>query len=236
MVTAVLFDFYGTLARATRWTSIDVLLAERGYELPAAVHDRWWNQGIDGIEHLEPSRNRETYQAWQHERLLGMLAETDVHPREYEEILEQLRRGNEGRVLEAYPEVPAVLEALGRRGVALGVCSNWDWDLDQALVEVGLGTQFDVVVSSAWAGARKPHPRIFDHTLGKLGVDPTEVVFVGDTWGPDVVGPQALGMTPLYLRRRDHWPDDTAPADPGSVGVAVAVDLNPILELVEDPP
>jgi len=234
MVTAVLFDFYGTLARATRWLSIDVVLAERGYDLPKVVHDRWWNQGIDGIEHLEHSESRETYQAWQQERLLGMLAETDVHPGEYEEILEQLRRGNEGRVLEAYPEVPSVLEELQRRGVALAVCSNWDWDLDQALGEVALGSAFDVVVSSAWAGARKPHPRIFEYTLDRLGVPASAVVFVGDTWGPDVVGPQAMGMTPLYLRRRDHWPDDTAPADPGSVGVAVAMDVTPILELVED--
>jgi putative hydrolase of the HAD superfamily len=234
MVTAVLFDFYGTLARATQWMSIDVLLAEHGYELPKAVHDRWWNDGIDGVEHLEHSQSRETYQAWQRDRLLGMLAETDVHPGEYEEILGQLRRGNETRVLEAYPEVPEVLELLRRRDVALAVCSNWDWDLAEALTEVGLGDHFDVVVSSAWAGARKPHPRIFEHTLGQLGIQPAGAVFVGDTWGPDVVGPQALGMTPLYLRRRDHWADNGAPADPGSAGVIVAADLAAILDLVEE--
>jgi putative hydrolase of the HAD superfamily len=233
-VSAVVFDFYGTLARATRWLSIDVLLAEHGYELPTAVHDRWWNDGIDGIEHLEPSQSREAYEAWQHDRLLGMLAETDVHPGEYEEILEQLRRGNETRLLEAYPEVPGVLERLQGRNVTLAVCSNWGWDLAEALAEVGLGDEFQVVVSSAWAGARKPHPRIFEHTLGQLGIRAAEAVFVGDTWGPDVVGPAALGMTPLYLRRRDHWADQGAPADPGSEGVRVAADLTPILELVED--
>jgi len=234
MVTAVVFDFYGTLARATQWLSIDVLLAERGYDLPKAVHDRWWNDGIDGIEHLEPSQSRAAYEAWQHERLLGMLAETDVHPGEYEEILEQLRRGNETRVLEAYHEVPGVLDALRGRDVRLSVCSNWGWDLEEALSEVGLGSEFEVVVSSAWAGARKPHPRIFEHTLGELGVEAAEAVFVGDTWGPDVVGPAALGMRPLYLRRHDHWADNGAPADPASEGVTVAADLTPILDLLED--
>ena len=49
MVTAVLFDFYGTLAEATQWVSIDVVLAEHGYELPGDVRDRWWNDGIDGL-------------------------------------------------------------------------------------------------------------------------------------------------------------------------------------------
>jgi putative hydrolase of the HAD superfamily len=234
MISAVLFDFYGTLARATRWLSIDVLLAEHGYELSKAMHDRWWNGGIDGIEHLEQSRSREAYDTWQHDRLLGMLAETDVHPGEYEEILDQLRRGNETRVLEAYPEVPEVLAQLRHHEVRLAVCSNWGWDLTDALTEVGLADEFDVVVSSAWAGVRKPHPRIFEHTLGQLGVRAEEAMFVGDTWGPDVVGPAALGMRPLYLLRRDHWADSGAPADPGSEDVAVAADLTPILDLVED--
>jgi len=234
MVTAVLFDFYGTLAQATQWMSVDVVLAEHGYELPDDVRDRWWNEGVDGVEHLEHSRSREHYQAWQRERLLGMLAEVDVHPGEYEEILAKLREGTASRVLEAFPEVPGVLDALRERGLALAVCSNWDWELMDALAEVGLAGGFDVVVSSAWAGARKPHPRIFEHTLTKLGVEAGATVFVGDTWGPDVVGPRAMGMTALYLRREDRWPDEAAPADPAGSGVPVGSDLTAVLSLVEE--
>jgi putative hydrolase of the HAD superfamily len=233
-VRAVLFDFYGTLAQATQWMSIDVVLAEHGYELSDEVRDRWWNEGVDGVEHVEHSRSREHYQGWQRERLLGMLAEVDVHPGEYEVLLEKMRQGTETRVLEAFPEAPAVLATLRDRGVALAICSNWDWDLLEALEEVGLADRVDVIVSSAWAGARKPHPRIFAHTLAKLGVAGPEAVFVGDTWGPDVVGPRAMGMTALYLRREGRWPDDAAPTDPGGEGVAVASDLTGVLALVEE--
>jgi putative hydrolase of the HAD superfamily len=233
MVTAVLFDFYGTLAQATRWVSIDLVLAERGYALPDEVRDRWWNSGVDGIEHLEHSQSRDDYQAWQRQRLLAMLAETDVHPGEYESILEQFRHGNATRVLEAYPEARSVLGALRHRELPVGICSNWDWDLSEAVDEVGLTAQVDVVVSSAWAGARKPHPRIFEQTLAKLAVPPAEVLFVGDTWGPDVVGPQAMGMTSVYLRRDGHWPDDTAPTTLDE-GVAVAADLTAVLDLIEE--
>ena len=234
MIEAVLFDFYGTLAQATQWMSVDVVLAEHGYELPDDVRDRWWNEGVDGVEHLEHSQSREHYQAWQRERLLGMLAEVDVHPGEYEEILAKLREGTASRVLEAFPEVPGVLDALRERGLALAVCSNWDWELMDALAEVGLAGGFDVIVSSAWAGARKPHPRIFEHTLTKLGVEAGAVVFVGDTWGPDVVGPRAMGMTALYLRREGRWPDEAAPADPAGSGVPVGSDLTAVLCLVEE--
>jgi putative hydrolase of the HAD superfamily len=163
-----------------------------------------------------------------------MLAETDVHPGEYEVILDKLRQGTETRVLEAYPEVPGVLDTLRRQGTALAVCSNWDWDLLEALEEVDVRDRVDVVVSSAWAGARKPHPRIFEQTLEKLGVEAADALFVGDTWGPDVVGPRSVGMTALYLRREDRWPDNAAPADPAAEGVDTAPDLNAVLDLVEE--
>ena len=229
-VRAVLFDFYGTLAEATHWVSADDVLADHGYELPPEVRDRWFNDGIDGIEHLEHSRSRDHYVAWQRERLLGMLAETDVHPGEYEIILRKLRDGSESRVLEAYPEVTGVLVELRERGVRLGICSNWDWDLTQAVEEVGLDDLVDVQVSSAWAGARKPHPRIFEDALTKLGAEPAETIFVGDTWGPDVAGPRAMGMTPLYVSREGHWPDPTAPEDLDPEGVVVISDLHGVFD------
>jgi putative hydrolase of the HAD superfamily len=216
-VTAILLDFYGTLAHATGWVSIDAVLAEHGYEMPAEVRERWWFESEqDGLEHVEHSRDRDAYAAWQRQRLLSMLAETDVHPGEYELIVEKLRAGASTRVLERYAEAADVLQDLRGRGLRLGICSNWDWDLAEAIEEVGLTGMVDTVVSSAWAGARKPNPLIFEHTLQKLGARPAETLFVGDTWGPDVVGPRTAGMTPLYLQREDHWPDPTAPADPAA--------------------
>lgn len=230
-IQAVLLDFYGTLARATEWTSVDVVLAEHGVELDDELRERYWNDGLDGIEHLEHSQSRDDYVAWQRERILSMLSETDLHPGEYDEVLAKLRAGNETRRLEAYDEVGSVLTELRARGLTLAICSNWDWDLAEAVDEAGLTDLVDVTVSSAWAGARKPHPRMFEHTLAKVGVAPASVLFVGDTWGPDVVGPRAAGMTPIYLRRDGHWPDDTAPADFASDGVMMASDLRCLLRI-----
>jgi putative hydrolase of the HAD superfamily len=188
---------------------------------------------MDGIEHLEHSQSRDHYVAWQRERLLAMLSETDLHHGEYDVVLDKLRAGNEARVLEAYDEVADVLRTLRARGLVLAICSNWDWDLAGPVDEVGLTDAVDVIVSSAWAGARKPHPRIFRHTLDKLGVAPDVTLFVGDTWGPDVVGPRAFGMRPVYLRREGHWPDDTAPGVLDD-DVVVAPDLRILLTLTSE--
>lgn len=228
MTEAVLLDFCGTLARATHWVSFDDVLAARGHRLAPDAYERWHNDGIDGIEHDEHSASRDHYVAWQRERTMAMLAETDVHPGEYEAILDELRTGNASRVIEAYDEVPEVLAELRARGLRLVVCSNWDWDLAEAVEEAGLAGALDVVVSSAWVGARKPHPRIYSHTLAAAGVDPGAAVFVGDTWGPDVAGPLAAGISPCYLRRTDHWADGTRPHDGGDV--PVLADLRGLLD------
>jgi putative hydrolase of the HAD superfamily len=238
---AVLLDFYGTVARATRWVSADTVLADHGYQLSDEAHRRWFNDGIDGIEHDEHSVSREHYVAWQRERTLAMLAETDVHPGEYEEIITKIRTGASQRVIEAYPDAAGALEALRDRGLRLVVCSNWDWDLVEAVEESGLTDAFDALVSSAWVGARKPHPRIYERALAEAGVEPGAAVFVGDTWGPDVEGPRAAGIRPVYLRREGHWPDGTCPHDEATAGrtvdgAPVLAELGGLLDLVDAGP
>ncbi len=235
-----MLDFFGTLARATHSVDIGEIVARHGYTIPDRVREMWWSGDIDGDEHVEQSASRDTYVAWQQERLLAMLAQADVHPGEYDLILADLHAGRAERVLEAYPEVPGVLRELRARGARLVVCSNWDWDLAPAIEETGLGDLLDVLVSSAWAGARKPHPRIFEHTLAEIDAVAADVLFVGDTWGPDVEGPLAVGMTPVYLERDGHWPDPTRPAEadassgkrPAAPEVARITDLTGVLDLV----
>jgi putative hydrolase of the HAD superfamily len=228
----LLLDFYGTLARAVHpGLTIDDVLANRGYTVPPDVSHRWWNGDFDGIEHVEQSESREHYAAWQRERLVALLSEADVHPGEYELILDELHAGRANRQLRAYEEVPEVLRELRARGHRLVVCSNWDWELEDAVAEAGLADAADVLVSSAWAGARKPHPRIFRYTLERACVSADDALFVGDTWGPDVEGPRAVGMCAVYLERADHWPDPTRPGD-AARDVARIVDLRGLLELV----
>jgi putative hydrolase of the HAD superfamily len=232
-VRAVIADFYGTLARATTWVSADEILREHGYTLSDEQRALYFADGLDGDEHDEHSRSRDHYLAWQRDRTLAMLAASDVHPGEYETIIGKLEAGAASRVLEAYDEVPAVLAALRARGVTVVVCSNWDWDLREAVTEAGLGDAVDALVSSAWVGARKPHPRIYAAALDAAGLAAPECLFVGDTWGPDVVGPLAAGLRPVYLDRPDHWPDGTAPASLHHRGVTIARDLRALVPLVD---
>lgn len=230
-ITAVLLDFYGTLARATHWVSADDVLAEHGASLSDDQRAIYFADGIDGVEHDDHSQSRDHYRAWQRNRTLAMLATTDVHPGEYDTIIEKLHRGASQRVMEPYDEVPDVLAQLRAREIRIVICSNWDWDLVEAVEESGLTHAVDAMVSSAWVGARKPHPRIFDAALHEATVTADRAVFVGDTWGPDVEGPLAAGLRPLYLTRDGHWPDSTVPHDRRDV--AIAPDLRGIFSLLD---
>jgi putative hydrolase of the HAD superfamily len=231
---ALLVDFYGTLARDVSPFHIDTVMRDRGYALPDHLREIWWNGDVDGIEHGDESLSREHYVAWQRGRLLSMLGEADVHPGEHDAIIAELQAGRAARVLEPYPEAAPVLAELRGRGILVAICSNWDWDLEPAVTEAGLRGCVDLLVSSAWAGARKPHPKIFHSTLEQLGIDAHAALFVGDTWAPDVEGPRALGITPVYLERDGHWPDTTAPGlDMVEASQVIrARDLNVLLELL----
>jgi len=232
-VQTVIFDFYGTLARSTHWISIPEVLGEHGVEVTDGAMRRYF-EGHDGVEHAEHSQSRDHYLAWQRRRMEAMLAETDVHPGEYDRIVAKLREGTATRVLERYPEVLDVLAALRDQGLRLAICSNWDWDLTEALDEVGLAGAFDVVVSSAWAGARKPHPRIFEATLAELDEPADQCFFVGDTWIPDVEGPRSVGLRPAYLEREGHWPDPGAPVDATRDDLAHRIpDLRGVLDVLD---
>ena len=107
--------------------AIELILEGRGYSLPDNLRERWWNGDLDGIEHLDESRSRDHYVAWQEARLVDLLTEADVHPGEHDVIVAELRAGREHRDLRAYAEVPEVLRRQGEVTQQLAVD-----DLEQA--------------------------------------------------------------------------------------------------------
>jgi len=112
------------------------------------------------------------------------------------------------RVLQAYwkPEVDAIptLVSLHQRGYRLAIVSNAGDNADvQALIDkANIRSYFDLIISSAKAGIRKPNPRIFTDVLDKLGVPPDRAVMVGDTLSADILGAQNAGVYKIWITRR----------------------------------
>jgi putative hydrolase of the HAD superfamily len=226
----VLFDFYGTLARAISWGDThQQVFARHGLPFDA---DRWgWNfvgEANDGDSHLEHSVSRDTYVAWERQRLRRRALACGVGEDDVEALVDDLHTSSKTYTLAAYEEVAGVLAELRQRGLIVAICSNWDWDIERAVASAGLEGATDVVVTSARAGARKPNPRIFRHTLEACGVEPGEALFVGDTMYADVEGPLAYGMAALHV-----WRDDMVGEPPPlPAGATRSADLRVVLELV----
>lgn len=102
---------------------------------------------------------------------------------------------------EPFPDVEPVLSDLHAAGYRLGVVSNWTSTLELTLTHVGLVEHFDVVACSALVGAMKPDPRIFQHALGALALQPTRALYVGDNYEVDVLGARDAGMDAVLIVR-----------------------------------
>jgi len=97
--------------------------------------------------------------------------------------------------------VDGALEALQKisdRGLRLALISNTGRTPGAAMRKVigkmGLLDYFEVTAFSNEAGYLKPHPRIFELTLSRMGAKPQQAVHVGDHDVLDIQGAKACGM------------------------------------------
>jgi putative hydrolase of the HAD superfamily len=192
MGRAVIFDFYGTLAHwkdgiGSNYTTV---FAALGYELRPEVFTAYFDR-YNGVAHSEHSVSAETYEAWVRTRLIDLCDGCAVPVGRRASVIDALRASDEG--------------------LTMAVCSNWGWELDRFLHEIGLLDLFDLAVTSARAGARKPHPSLYAHMAESLDVKPQDTVFVGDSWRPDVVGPTEAGMRAVHVWRPGEHPGETPP-------------------------
>lgn len=71
--------------------------------------------------------------------------------------------------------------------------------LREFLIRDGLIDCFTHLSFSDEVGVSKPHPRIFHHTLDRLGAQPHEAVHIGDLTRSDIAGAKAIGMQAVRL-------------------------------------
>jgi putative hydrolase of the HAD superfamily len=156
-------------------------------------------QASEGLAHREVSASRADYVRWCRATLAAVRASGaygGFAPR-IVPALEQLWQAP----MRPLSGVVDLLSELRERSVTIAVCSNWSWDLSEDMAACGLGRLIDVVVPSARAGHRKPHPAIYAHVLAKAGVTAAQALFVGDSLSADVDGPRQAGIAAVHLLR-----------------------------------
>ena len=202
-IKAVLLDAYGTLIR-----NEDLMLIPRrivaDHGLPVPIDDVWraWTDLYSEATQVAPFR---TLRAIEEQILLGVLRRFGAggDPTPYVDLFFEVTTR-----VELYPEALAVLNALGR--VRSAIVSNADQE-HLAAWNVTLPVEF-ILISEA-VRAYKPHPLMFQSALRRLGLQPHEVLHVGDSDVDDVKGAKAAGLRVVWVNRdgRSRHPDVPPP-------------------------
>jgi len=207
--TAILFDAGGTLLLQDT--------EEMGHRLgvsidPSRAH-RAHYQAMAEYSDLRLAGEEADWDWWL-ERYFTILEVTDPHL-----AGERLERGF-GLWNHPLDGVGEAIEQLRGSGVRVAVVSNSDGSVRGSLGKAGLLGLFEFVIDSHEAGVSKPDPRIFQAALERMGLEPSEAWYVGDSVFHDVNGARAAGLSQALL------------VDPYALGPADVPKIASVTELV----
>jgi 2-haloacid dehalogenase len=109
--------------------------------------------------------------------------------------------------LNAFPEVPSVLERLKRAGLRTAILSNGSPRmLDAAVRNAGLAELIDAVLSVAEVGVFKTSPKVYQLALDRLQLKPAQIAFQSsNAW--DAFAASAFGMRVVWCNRYGQRPE-----------------------------
>jgi putative hydrolase of the HAD superfamily len=197
-ITTVISDFGGVLS-GPLWEAFQSINERHGLEptvLGAAMAAIGERDGENPLFEME----------------CGRMTEQDFVTRLGEQVSADLGRHVDllkfsTHFFEALPPNPPMLEemaVLRDAGYRMGLLTNnvreWEplWRAMFAVDEL-----FEVVVDSAFVGVRKPGPAIYEITCERLGVIPSECVFVDD-FEHNCEAAEKLGMATVWFRSTDQ--------------------------------
>lgn len=204
---AVTFDFWNTIARVptgamteARRRAVLAACESGGVEvepklLAASLEEvgmRWERSWAEGV-HLHP-----------HEAAAALAQALGVEDATGQAVAEAFLDAGRQVDLELAPEIGPALEALGERGIRIGIVCDVGFSggalLRDLLAREGLLEHFSGWSFSDETGHYKPAPQAFEAALVALGTRPEEAMHVGDLRRTDIAGAAAFGMRAARYR------------------------------------
>jgi putative hydrolase of the HAD superfamily len=101
-----------------------------------------------------------------------------------------------------YPDVIPALTNWQKKGIELGIISNFDSRIFSVLQALELRDFFNSITISTQVGAAKPEPKIFGVALAKHNCYANSAWHVGDSSTEDYQGAKAVGMRGVLIKRK----------------------------------
>ena len=223
-MTAVVFDFFGTLTRISPpqfWADHAARMAAAlGVETADLVQalDDTFPERITGT--LGDDRQTMRFLA---DRLGAQLGDGQL------DLAVRVRREMQESMFTFRPEVVPVLRRLRTRGLKIGVLSDCTSELPEAWPRLAVAELVDAPVFSCQEGTRKPDPKLFRKVAAMLQAKPEQCLYVGDGGGRELSGANAVGMRAVLLAGPDwhpHWARDLE-QDWGGSRISSLAELQP---------
>lgn len=219
---AVVFDAYGTLL------DVNAAMARHAERLGArweALSAEWRAKQLEytWVRSLTGAAHHEDFWLCTRDALDFVFARNGIANRDLAKDLMEAYR-----TLPAYPEVPAMLEAVRARGVTTAILSNGTPGmLAAALSAAGIAPLIDEVLSVEEVGTFKPDPRVYRLATRQFGCPPDRLMFVSaNAW--DAQAAHACNMDVVRVDRAGA-PDEYGLA---ATGVPVLRDLSGLPDLL----
>jgi putative hydrolase of the HAD superfamily len=201
-VRAVFFDAVGTLihpepSAASVYAAVARSLGSRLTEAEIASRFRAAfarEEAFDRANGLRTSEGREG-RRWRHV-VAEVLPDVCDGERCFEELFAHFARPDAWRL---DPGAGAVIGELARRGLVLGMASNYDGRLRSVAAGWPELRPLHHLVISSEVGWRKPAPEFFAALCERTGLGPGEVLFVGDDRVNDYDGATAAGLRAMLV-------------------------------------
>lgn len=203
-IRALAFDLDGTLVDSAPGLSdaIDRTLAD--LKLPAAGIERvstWIGNGADVMmsRALTYALGREPQPDEQRDARA-------LFDRHYADTVEA------GSTL--FPQVKATLETLQTKGIPLALVTNKPTPfVAPLLASLGIADAFSLIIGGDDVIVKKPHPAAIFLVLGKFGLLPGQLLFVGDSRN-DILAAQAAGVPNIGMTFGYNYGEPIATSQP----------------------
>jgi len=205
VITAILFDFFGTLVEYSPsrveqgYHATHALLLNEGVDISYAAFLENWGAVSEALDRW----SRSTELEYSMEQVALQFIERVCPHRRSPEFSTRLWMSYLDEWSTAIRYIPGVRELLQELSARfrLGVVTNTHYapHIHAHLRAMGISQHMAVVVTSIEHGRPKPHPSIFMSALERLDCAASAALFVGDSYTADYLGAKGVGMQTLLI-------------------------------------
>lgn len=231
MIKGIIFDYGGTIdSRGVHWSEI----IWDGYRKAGVATDKetfrqayvFAERELARVRHILPSDNfRQLLLKKVVIELQWLIDNGHIPPGSVDSFAQPITDHCYNAAREAIAEARPVLESLAER-YPMMLVSNFYGNVDSVLRDFDLRRYFKGVIESAVVGVRKPDPTIFRLGTVALGLEPEDVLVIGDSLKKDILPARSIGCRTLWLKGKGWTAQEDEATDPSAIS-----SLNEVLDV-----